>query len=1149
MVFVNRERELALLEKEQKKASAGNGRVVVIEGSAGMGKTALVEEFIKRVNVEAKIARAREWSQFHPYSLIEDVLGRETSVKRLSEEYSKMRIEEIARKIENERGLIAIYEEVAGDSWQIFEHMSKDRGSLALLVSKPRRKKDIWLTGISTSVKSVNPENLEFEVTGEILNILESTENYVVFIDDLNYLIYVNGIKRVVDFLTNVEQAANSRKHLVLLGMRAEFLKDEETKAIESLTSKKIVAPRSRENKREIGIFFESAELCKSEARAVFTSPEGHGDYVVGNAPLDPHRIYFELFEAINSEIKSGNVVVLDCLSYLIQYNDIRNIYVWLKSVLDLGEEWGLKLYLTTKGLTREQIRFLAGSRVSSQYDIRKSSEAEEMMIYDSILNYLANEGNGRIFVFEDIQWADRSSMEAIKYIAREIYSKKMMLILTYRGRDIGKREDLIHVIEDTKMLPHSTFIRLRPMERDKIMDILSSIAQDVDDNKIKEIAEKSDGEPLLAITLLKYHSEGKYGAPETLRESIENIIFSLSDNLIEFLWTVSAIGVRVPQILMDKIDSHWRKKAEKIPGDILTMTYYGVEFKHGIYREIIYDSAPKEVRVEIHGKLGDMYNEIDNKRLAARHFYLGGRIEGIELLKELGDEALKNIAISDALEYYEMAVKLAKRRNQVQEMYSLIEKIAELKKMKGLCKEAVELYQELIENGRRKAANLARNMAECHLKMGEYDGALRILEEYFPKSEGIEHGRIAGVIGEVKMAMGNISEAQSYLEEYLKIAKKYNSKRDIARAYFNIAVLNYYIPNYNDVLDYAKKSLQVAVELMDYETMANAYNAIAVVYDNWEMIDKAVEYYEKSLEIANILGNYRHMIKVYNNLALLYEYYKGDIETSRKYYFRTLDLASKIGGKKDEMVSYYNLAILESRSGDLEKAMEYGRKSIELADTIEDAYYMCATHLIMSDLYYYLHEYEKSNKEAEKVIEIAKKNGYIDTIITGILALAEIYIEKKNFDEAKRKIEEAEGYLSNIDNVYSTLQVLELKVEFGVSSGDLEYARKYLKEAYSIMKETGIDDNLMFFQFREALILCKEGKYEKAVSMIAEVEEKMKSRRKYEWLGDLNFRFAECIKGKKREGAMKYYSKALNYYRIINNAPRAKMVEEKMKE
>ena len=33
-----------------------------------------------------------------------------------------------------------------------------------------------------------------------------------------------------------------------------------------------------------------------------------------------------------------------------------------------------------------------------------------------------------------------------------------------------------------------------------------------------------------------------------------------------------------------------------------------------------------------------------------------------------------------------------------------------------------------------------------------------------------------------------------------------------------------------------------------------------------------------------------------------------------------------------------------------------------------------------------------------------------------------------------------------------------------------------------------------------------------------------------------------------KKEIARKYYSKALSYYRIINNAPRAKRVEDSMK-
>ncbi len=91
---MNAFREQGKGEKEHKKALEGQGRVVVIEGPAGMGKTALLEEFLKRSNEKGRIARGRESSQFHPYSLIEEALGGETSVKRLSEEYTKRRFEE-----------------------------------------------------------------------------------------------------------------------------------------------------------------------------------------------------------------------------------------------------------------------------------------------------------------------------------------------------------------------------------------------------------------------------------------------------------------------------------------------------------------------------------------------------------------------------------------------------------------------------------------------------------------------------------------------------------------------------------------------------------------------------------------------------------------------------------------------------------------------------------------------------------------------------------------------------------------------------------------------------------------------------------------------------------------------------------------------
>lgn len=83
-VFANREPELAQLQKQLVETLAGRGTVVLVSGDAGMGKTALVQEFTKRAQiVHADLAVARGACCSHrgigdPYLPFRDILAQLT---------------------------------------------------------------------------------------------------------------------------------------------------------------------------------------------------------------------------------------------------------------------------------------------------------------------------------------------------------------------------------------------------------------------------------------------------------------------------------------------------------------------------------------------------------------------------------------------------------------------------------------------------------------------------------------------------------------------------------------------------------------------------------------------------------------------------------------------------------------------------------------------------------------------------------------------------------------------------------------------------------------------------------------------------------------------------------------------------------------
>jgi predicted ATPase len=90
--FVGREKELEKLLKAWEDAKAGNSRIAIIGGEAGIGKTALIEEFIRKAkegSVEIVVLRTKCMEDSIPYwpfkELFDDYLSKRPDAKEIEQ--------------------------------------------------------------------------------------------------------------------------------------------------------------------------------------------------------------------------------------------------------------------------------------------------------------------------------------------------------------------------------------------------------------------------------------------------------------------------------------------------------------------------------------------------------------------------------------------------------------------------------------------------------------------------------------------------------------------------------------------------------------------------------------------------------------------------------------------------------------------------------------------------------------------------------------------------------------------------------------------------------------------------------------------------------------------------------------------------------
>ncbi len=1148
--FVDRERELNRIRTDFERVKRGEGTVVMIEGPAGIGKTELVKEFIKTLSdVEILQSRASVATKYSPYHIFHEALRDYGDLQTIKNEQERRRVRELAQDLIVRPRMVFIDEIENGGGYALYSEITKEVKGLCMSVRMPNN--GVWLTGIQNEKEFANPSNIEFEVLPRILDFLKEGGRRVVFIDNINFLIYLNGIERVVEFLHTLYGALGG-EHSVIVSGWSEHLTEEEKSKLFSCFEDIISLEIMRRRDREVSVMINSVEEVDSENYVVISSKRGGGKYVVGQGILDPNRIDFEIFEVLSREMENGKDVVVDCVAYLIHYNGVRKVYTWLKSLVDFAEMHSRKVYFVAGPLNdayQDMLMSIADRSVTRRrvfYDTL--TEANAIKFYDTIFGFLDYNSKKRIILmlFEDIQWADKSSLELLRYLARNITHSRIMIIVTYRAEDIVYDEELADIIEDMQGFENVDMMRIRGLSMEGIGELLKVREPAINNEQIKAIYEKSEGNPLLALSLLDYFKGGVSRIPDTIRESVELQLESLDDRTLNFLWLLSAIGERADYEILDMVYPEWKRRLSKIEGRFLKRDDGGLKFKYSIYREIIYENASRDVRFSIHKKLGEIYRKRGDVVEAAKHYYFAKDLKALNLLKKAAEKSVKDIAIKDALDYYKMALEIAIKFNLKDEIIKIYEKVGDYHRIMGEYRKAIHNYEKAIEMGASSEVEIGTKIGECYERLGEYDKALLTFSKYRDLASGLQKGRIAGKIGIVKWHLGDFEEAEMYLDEYLKYAKKYRSAEDEAEAYRNIAIVYYYYSKYDIAIEKAKKALDKAIESGKYDLIANSYNVIGVIYNRQNMPDNALEYFKKYLEIAEKLGNYDYMSKAYNNLALIYDL-KGDYEKAKNYYLLSLEMNYKIGNKRDLAISYNNLAVIEGDSGDMMQAIEYMKKSYKYAEEVGDTFNMCGTYLNLGSFYKYVRYYEEARRCFNNALNIAKSESYINEIISAYLYLGDLKLEVGNIEAAEKYIELAERYLRNTEDVNVKMMYNDLKMDYYIAINKINEAEDILEDAIKLAEEVGDEEELMYLARYRARIRCARADYNNAIIYFNKVIDYYKKRNKRKWVAQYYREFAECMEKHDKNAAMEYYREALAIYRSLNVSRWADEIEKRL--
>lgn len=156
-------------------------------------------------------------------------------------------------------------------------------------------------------------------------------------------------------------------------------------------------------------------------------------------------------------------------------------------------------------------------------------------VIFTELLNTLVRSNETRVLIFEDLHWADRATLDLIRFLGRRVPMLKALIVLTVRNADLDREHPVTQLLGD---LPAATMTRLSmvPLSRDAV----AMLAGDPDKGDALHLV--TGGNPFFVMELLADGNAVDGHLPVSIRDAVWARLSRLPPEIRDFLDTISIL-------------------------------------------------------------------------------------------------------------------------------------------------------------------------------------------------------------------------------------------------------------------------------------------------------------------------------------------------------------------------------------------------------------------------------------------------------------------------------------------------------------------------------------------------------------------------------------------------------------------------------
>ncbi|MBI5000611.1 MAG: tetratricopeptide repeat protein [Euryarchaeota archaeon] len=775
------------------------------------------------------------------------------------------------------------------------------------------------------------------------------------------------------------------------------------------------------------------------------------------------------------------------------EHRSMRDEVVSTLRSLEIEQRDTLEIWngdLSTLGGVQERLEALNSMRFPRPRVEGAAAAAQQNLRFEWVRNSVIQGAAEKPLVisFDDVNHADKTSIGSLAYLLRGLTNKPVLFILSSRSdTDDASPGGIFSKLDIEGRIAR---LPLGPLDGASAHELIKAILRDGEVSKslIDGILSASGGVPGHIIELVKVlRREGRivseanlwilkgHRAPEAglVRDSLYRILEGLEACELSLLEYAAVLDDKIDEKLLAKgidcDDDELRRDLDfSVQHGFLERTSEGgYRFgREGLGDALRSGMGPVRLaawhRVAARALLDMSYIESEELTFAlARHFAEGHECEqGIYWCLKAGELTESRYAFPEAVKFFEWAVELMEMSGTHPEYAATLRRLGEDLEIDGDFNGGIETYEKLLHVqgiDDDTCGETLRCVGQIYFKLGNIPKAKEVLNNalnlFSSSDRSLVKARAMNSLGSL-VSKENPKEALLLHSEYLDIAEKSSSTKDIAEAHRWLGGAYFYAKEVRQALEQWQRALQA------YETLGDDFGRSTVLYNMGAAHNIMGDYstsllsLEEAVRLKERLGDLKGLASALNNLGIAHAR-TGGFEKAIAAHNRSIEIKVRIGDLVGVANSYNSIGALYWQEDKYLEAADHFERELDIMRKVGDDWGTAQAHNNIASVLCNVGQVSKATQHLSKSLEIAKRMGFRDISAYALTTKARIASKYGDWSKANEEFASAAKAAVALNEPRHLGMTYMGWGEEGLNHGDKD-ALDHLKKAIEYFEKAG---------------------------------------------------------------------------------------------